>query len=54
MELFEKYAFQGIEKEGYDKWVAYYVAKSAIIMYCSWLALQVLERLRVKGYRGVG
>jgi NAD(P)-dependent dehydrogenase (short-subunit alcohol dehydrogenase family) len=35
MEVFQKYMAEDLSEEGYDKWVAYAVAKSAVIMYHS-------------------
>ena len=41
MEVFQKYMAEDLAEEGYDKWVAYAVAKSAIIM-CHGPQLKIL------------
>jgi len=45
MKVFEKYTGQRMREKDYDKWVAYAVSKSAIIMYCN----QLNEELTAKG-----
>jgi len=42
--VFQKYMAEDLSEEGYDKWVAYAVAKSAVIMYCNQLNAELSEK----------
>mmetsp|Transcript_5009 Transcript_5009/g.8368 ORF Transcript_5009/g.8368 Transcript_5009/m.8368 type:complete len:372 (-) Transcript_5009:205-1320(-) len=44
LEVFQKYMAEDLSEEGYDKWVAYAVAKSAVIMYCNQLNAELSEK----------
>lgn len=41
LEAFQKYMAEDLSEEGYDKWVAYAVAKSAVMMYCTTLRFRL-------------